>query len=152
MSRRFTLTQTANMRGGGYFKPGGAKVVVPPVTTGSGLRRAGVRSNAQASKLWRARQRASIQRRSAAMAQQQQAEKKASESKVPMKKEQEGEGMAPRARVALEENPLHSGHSELKNALMKFGTALKKKKKAKAKVVKPAQKLKKELLKLSKKM
>lgn len=144
MSRRFTLTQTANMRGSGYFKPGGAKVVVPPVVMGSGLRRAGVRSNAQASKMWRARQRSAIQRRSAAMAQQQKAEKKASESKAPMKKEQEGEGM--------EENPLHSGHSELKTALMKFGTALKKKKAKKAKVVKPAQKLKKELLKLSKKM
>lgn len=144
MSRRFTLTQTSNMRGSGYFKPGGSKAVVPPLTTGSGLRTAGVRSNPQASKMWRARQRAAIQRRSAAMAQQQQAEKKASESKAPMKKEQEGEGM--------EENPLHSGHSELKSALMKFGTALKKKKKKKAKVVKPAQKLKKELLKLSKKM
>lgn len=144
MSRKFSLTQsTANMRGG-YFKPGGSKVVAPPIVMGSGLRRAGVRSNAQASKMWRARQRAAIQRRSAAMAQQKKAEQKASESKAPMKEEQEGEGM--------EENPLHSGHSELKSALMKFGTALKKKKKKKAKVVKPAQKLKKELLKLSKKM
>ena len=78
------------------------------------------------------------------MAQQEKADKKVSESKVPLKKEQEGEGM--------EENPLHSGHSELKTALMKFGTALKKKKEKKAKVVKPAQKLKKELLKLSKKI
>jgi hypothetical protein len=152
MSRRFSLTQTSNMRGGGYFKPGGSKAVVPPVVMGSGLRRAGVRSNAQASKMWRARQRASIQRRSTEMAQQQKAEKKVSESKVPMKKEQEGEGLAPRVRVALEENPLHSGHSELKSALMKFGSALKKKKAKKAKVVKPAQKLKKELLKLSKKI
>jgi hypothetical protein len=89
--------------------------------------------------MWRARRQAAIQRRSAAMAQQKKEQKEAVEKKVPLK--QEGEGM--------EDNPLESGHSELKRSLMKFGAALKKKKKKKAKVVKPAQRLKKELLKLA---
>jgi hypothetical protein len=83
------------------------------------------------------------------MAKQKREQKDAVEKKVPLK--QEGEGLARGVRVALEDNPLETGHSELKRSLMKFGQALKKKKKKKAKIVKPAQKLKRELLKLASK-
>ena len=157
MSRKITLHSGSTMRGSGsYFTPSRnvmAKRKTYKTKRGEGLRLAGARPNPQAQKMWRARRQATIQRRSAAMAQQKaqatklKEQKAAAEKKVPLK--QEGEGMlAPRARVALEDNPLESGHSELKRSLMKFGAALKKKKKKKAKVVKPAQRLKRELLKL----
>lgn len=150
MSRRFTLHSASTMRGSGSFftpaKPQAKKKVM--YTKGQGLRPAGARPNPSTQKLWRARRQAAIQRRAAAMAKTKQEQKKAVEKKVPLK--QEGEGLALRARVALEDHPLESGHSELKRSLMKFGEALKKKKKKKAKIVKPAQKLKRELLKLAK--
>jgi len=153
MSRKITLHSGSTMRGSGsYFTP--SRPIITKRKTyktkrGEGLRLSGARPNPQAQKMWRARRAATIQRRSAAMAQQKKEQKAAAEKKVPLK--QEGEGMALRARVALEENPLESGHSELKRSLMKFGAALKKKKKKKAKVVKPAQRLKRELLKLASK-
>jgi len=144
MSRRFTLHSHSNMRGSGsFFTPAKPKVYKRATyrTKGEGLRPAGARPNPQVQKMWRARQQAAIQRRSAAMAKQKREQKDAVEKKVPLK--QEGEG--------LEDNPLETGHSELKRSLMKFGQALKKKKKKKAKIVKPAQKLKRELLKLASK-
>ena len=144
MSRRFTLHSYSNMRGSGsFFTPAKPKVYKRTTyrTKGEGLRPAGARPNPQVQKMWRARRQAAIQRRSAAMAKQKREQKEAVEKKVPLK--QEGEG--------LEDNPLETGHSELKRSLMKFGAALKKKKKKKAKVVKPAQKLKAELLKLASK-
>lgn len=147
MSRKITLHTGSTMRGSGsYFTP--SRNVTQKKKTyrtkrGEGLRLSGARPNPQAQKMWRARRQAAIQRRSAAMAQQKKEQKTAAESKVPMAKVQEGEG--------LEDNPLESGHSELKRSLMKFGAALKKKKKKKAKVVKPAQRLKRELLKLASK-
>lgn len=146
MSRKITLHSGSTMRGSGsYFTPSRnvmAKRKTYKTKRGEGLRLSGARPNPQAQKMWRARRQAAIQRRSAAMAQQKREQKEAVEKKVPLK--QEGEG-------ALEDNPLESGHSELKRSLMKFGQALKKKKKKKAKVVKPAQRLKKELLKLASK-
>ena len=144
MSRRFTLHSYSNMRGSGsFFTPAKPKVYKRTTyrTKGEGLRPAGARPNPQVQKMWRARRQAAIQRRSAAMAKQKREQKEAVEKKVPLK--QEGEG--------LEDNPLETGHSELKRSLMKFGAALKKKKKKKAKIVKPAQKLKAELLKLASK-
>jgi len=146
MSRRFTLHSYSNMRGSGsFFTPAKPKVYKRTTyrTKGEGLYPAGARPNPQVQKMWRARRQAAIQRRSAAMAKQKREQKESVEKKVPLK--QEGEGLA------LEDHPLESGHSELKRSLMKFGQALKKKKKKKAKVVKPAQKLKKELLKLASK-
>lgn len=152
MSRRFTLHSHSNMRGSGsFFTPAKPKVYKRATyrTKGEGLRPAGARPNPQVQKMWRARQQAAIQRRSAAMAKKKREQKDMVEKKVPLK--QEGEGLARGVRVALEDNPLETGHSELKRSLMKFGQALKKKKKKKAKIVKPAQKLKAELLKLASK-